>query len=262
MPIGHFVYIIQISYGAGFQNAFPKLTPTKFEVEPYLMEFASKTDKILTIPKPIKYKQQCSILKDDIITRERQLARARNREFDLTERIKQLKIENNTLKIEITELNKKNYTDLEQQLYDKDNDYKKLTIELETTRAKLQEDQSKIIELEKTLTETRESINSKDQIIEKLHAEIDRLNTQILHNTSEYCSKINKSTIEMKEKFNKYKDEKIAEITLLKSKIEKLDETLAELEVTRAKLQELEMRQSKLDNLLSTADVADLVIEF
>jgi hypothetical protein len=67
---------------------------------------------------------------------------------------------------------------------------------------------------------------------------------------------------EVKEKFKKYKDEKIAEITLLKSKTERLDETLAELEVTRAKLIELETRQAKLDNLLSIADVADLVIEF
>ena len=43
---------------------------------------------------------------------------------------------------------------------------------------------------------------------------------------------------------------------------EELYQTRAELEVTTTKLKELETRQAKLDNLLSIADVADLVIEF
>jgi hypothetical protein len=109
-----------------------------------------------------------------------------------------------------------------------------------------------------------------------------KLSDSLLEKTNEYyISMINELEDKLSNAYNeikKCKDElEILEVyhnqhTELERQIEyndtleeeniSLKSQLSILEETRYRLQELETRQSKLDNLLSIADVSDLVLEF
>jgi hypothetical protein len=290
MAMSDFVFISKLAFessskGAKFSSHYPGIYVSQYliNLKPYLNEFITKDDKNLTLKPPLLSDFEMEIadlqkkleretgINDDFARRlntehgcrlvaEEQLKELTNRLCSILDIKQPYNTRSSATDLaKLTSETTKSIIDKVEELKTQNISLKESNskiLELEDTVKKLEHDRnSKIIELEKSIESMRETITTKDQEIEEHYDSKIKL-------TSEWCTKMNLYRQEVKEKFKKYKDEKIAEITLLKSKTERLDETLAELEVTRAKLIELETRQAKLDNLLSIADVADLVIEF